>query len=370
MKTFLIQPNDSDQRLDRFLKKMLPSLPNSLLYKAIRKKQIKVNRKRCTGETRLQTGDEIAIFLPDDCLQPAAPAAEKKSVQGNAESLSVCYEDAHLLVLYKPIGMLVHSDAGHADHCLVDNLHAYLQQKGDYHPEQEQSFAPAICNRLDRNTEGLVLAAKDAATLRELNRLIRENRIQKTYLCVLTATPPKQTDILHAYHWKDEKTNTVTISDRPKAGYREIITEYRVLQQQNGLCLAEITLHTGRTHQIRAHMAHVHAPLAGDSKYGDRRKNESLHLKHQLLCAYQLQFLSCLSERENGDCSPAGFCIPILSDIFQQKQKISKSIHLVLCDSQTGAFLLRCYLIYSLSILVTISLTMPGFALPLDAFIH
>ena len=178
MKTFLIQPNDSDQRLDRFLKKILPSLPNSLLYKAIRKKQIKVNRKRCTGETRLQTGDEITIFLPDDCLQPAAPAAEKKSVQGNAESLSVCYEDAHLLVLYKPIGMLVHSDAGHADHCLVDNLHAYLQQKGDYHPEQEQSFAPAICNRLDRNTEGLVLAAKDAATLRELNRLIRENRIQ------------------------------------------------------------------------------------------------------------------------------------------------------------------------------------------------
>lgn len=266
MKTFLIQPNDSDQRLDRFLKKMLPSLPNSLLYKAIRKKQIKVNRKRCTGETRLQTGDEIAIFLPDDCLQPAAPAAEKKSVQGNAESLSICYEDAHLLVLYKPIGMLVHSDAGHADHCLVDNLHAYLQQKGDYHPEQEQSFAPAICNRLDRNTEGLVLAAKEAATLRELNRLIRENRIQKTYLCVLTATPPKQTDILHAYHWKDEKTNTVTISDHPKAGYREIITEYRVLQQQNGLCLAEITLHTGRTHQIRAHMAHVHAPLASLSK--------------------------------------------------------------------------------------------------------
>lgn len=216
MKTFLIQPNDSDQRLDRFLKKMLPSLPNSLLYKAIRKKQIKVNRKRCTGETRLQTGDEIAIFLPDDCLQPAAPAAEKKSVHGNAESLSVCYEDAHLLVLYKPIGMLVHSDAGHADHCLVDNLHAYLQQKGDYHPEQEQSFAPAICNRLDRNTEGLVLAAKDAATLRELNRLIRENRIQKTYLCVLTATPPKQTDILHAYHWKDAKTNTVTIPTIPK----------------------------------------------------------------------------------------------------------------------------------------------------------
>ena len=152
--------------------------------------------------------------------------------------------------------------AGHADHCLVDNLHAYLQQKGDYHPEQEQSFAPAICNRLDRNTEGLVLAAKDAATLRELNRLIRENRIQKTYLCVLTATPPKQTDILHAYHWKDAKTNTVTISDHPKAGYREIITEYRVLQQQNGFCLVEITLHTGRTHQIRAHMAHVHTPLA------------------------------------------------------------------------------------------------------------
>ncbi|MFR2342156.1 MAG: RluA family pseudouridine synthase [Ruminococcus sp.] len=139
-------------------------------------------------------------------------------------------------------------------------------------PRTGAELCPAICNRLDRNTEGLVLAAKDAATLRELNRLIRENRIQKTYLCVLTATPPKQTDILHAYHWKDAKTNTVTISDHPKAGYREIITEYRVLQQQNGLCLAEITLHTGRTHQIRAHMAHVHAPLAGDSKYGDRRK--------------------------------------------------------------------------------------------------
>ena len=140
MKTFLIQPNDSDQRLDRFLKKMLPSLPNSLLYKAIRKKQIKVNRKRCTGETRLQTGDEIAIFLPDDCLQPAAPAAEKKSVQGNAESLSVCYEDAHLLVLYKPIGMLVHSDAGHADHCLVDNYTPTYSRKATTIPNRSRAL--------------------------------------------------------------------------------------------------------------------------------------------------------------------------------------------------------------------------------------
>lgn len=290
MKTFLIQQNDSEQRVDRFLKKMLPSLPTSLLYKAIRKKQIKVNRKRCTGETRLQTGDVITVFLPDDCLQTTPAAAEKKAAQGDAARLSVCYEDANLLILYKPVGMLVHSDAKHADNCLVHHLHAYLQQKGVYHPEQEQSFAPAVCNRLDRNTEGLVIAAKNAAALREINRLIRENCIQKNYLCILTAIPSKLEATLHAYHWKDAKTNTVTISDHPKNGYREICTSYRVLQQNSTLCLAEITLHTGRTHQIRAHMAHIGAPLAGDNKYGNRQQNQQLHCTHQLLCAYQLQF--------------------------------------------------------------------------------
>lgn len=297
MKTFLIQQNDSEQRVDRFLKKMLPSLPTSLLYKAIRKKQIKVNRKRCTGETRLQTGDVITVFLPDDCLQTTPTAAEKKAAQGDAARLSVCYEDANLLILYKPVGMLVHSDAKHADNCLVHHLHAYLQQKGAYHPEQEQSFAPAVCNRLDRNTEGLVIAAKNAAALREINRLIRENCIQKTYLCILTAIPSKPEATLHAYHWKDAKTNTVIISDRPKNGYREICTSYRILQQNGTLCLAEITLHTGRTHQIRAHMAHIGAPLAGDNKYGNRQQNQQLHCTHQLLCAYQLQF-----EPESDSC--------------------------------------------------------------------
>ncbi len=298
MKTFLIQQNDSEQRVDRFLKKMIPSLPNNLLYKAIRKKQIKVNRKRCTGETKLQTGDVITVFLPDDFLQ-TTPAAVEKTAQGNADKLSVCYEDDNLLILYKPIGMLVHSDAKHTDNCLVNHLHAYLQQKGDYHPEQEQSFAPAICNRLDRNTEGLVIAAKNAAALREINRLIRENRIQKTYLCILTAIPSQSKATLHAYHWKDTKTNTVKISDHPKTNYREICTSYRVLQQNDALCLAEITLHTGRTHQIRAHMAHIGAPLAGDNKYGNRQRNQQLHCTHQLLCAYRLQFEpksdSCLS---------------------------------------------------------------------------
>jgi 23S rRNA pseudouridine955/2504/2580 synthase len=297
MKTFQIQQNDSGQRLDRFLKKMLPALSSSLLYKAIRKKQIKVNRKRCTGDQRLQTGDVISLFLPDDCLQTTAPI--KKPAHGNADALNVVYEDDNLMILYKPVGMLVHSDAAHPDHCLVNHLHAYLQQKGAYHPDQEQSFAPAICNRLDRNTEGLVIAAKTAEALREINRLIRENRIQKTYLCVLASSPKQPKATLHAYHWKNAKTNMVTISNHPRTGYREIITSYRVLQQGQIGCLAEITLHTGRTHQIRAHMAHIGAPLLGDQKYGNQKRNQQAHVSHQLLCAYQLRWepeeTSCLS---------------------------------------------------------------------------
>lgn len=292
MKQMTISSNDADQRLDKFILKSFPSLSKGVLYKAIRTKNIKLNGKRCEISTRLSIGDEVRIFISDELL-----GEEKKEIShnfmkaGNILMQDIVYEDENILLINKKAGIIVHSDNKITDDTLADRVKKYLYQKNEYMPDCENSFAPALCNRLDRNTAGIVIAAKNAGVLREINRKIKENEITKKYLCLLSDAPSENAATLTAYHKKDSRTNTVAISGKPHDGYKQIITKYKVLGKRNDAYLAEIELVTGRTHQIRAHMAYIGCPLVGDSKYG----KPSVKYSYQALCAYKLRF-----ERSSG----------------------------------------------------------------------
>lgn len=285
--TVTIQKNDAGQRLDKFLTKTYPNLPQSLLYKALRKKDIRLNGKRCDKADRLQEGDEIYLFLPDDTLQTAPPTYEFMHA---SRQLDVVYEDDHLLLLNKKAGLLVHPDDKEYADNLIFRVQRYLYEKGEYDPTAEQSFAPALVNRIDRNTSGIVIAAKTAVALRVLNDKLKNREIQKYYLCIVHGKMPKQQDILEGYLEKNEQKNRVFISDTAKAGARTIRTKYTVLEQRGNLSLLEIHLLTGRTHQIRAHLASIGHPLLGDGKYGTNTLNKGTGFNKQALCSYRLRF--------------------------------------------------------------------------------
>lgn len=295
MKEFVIKFNDSGQRLDKFLQKAIPSLPKSMLYKSIRTKNIKLNGKRTEGAVLLSEGDVVRCYICDDFF------IEKSDMNSSTKDLkypfmsapiklNVIYEDSNILIIFKPVGLVVHDDDRSTGDTLIARVLHYLYEKGEYVPDRENSFAPALCNRLDRNTSGLVIAAKNAASLRELNRLIRENKIHKSYLCITYNAPPKKQDKLHAYHYRPDGSRFVKISDRKQHGYRDIITRYKVLASKDKLCLIKIDLITGRTHQIRAHMAFIGSPLLGDEKYGNTEVNRKYGEKYQQLCAYRIKF--------------------------------------------------------------------------------
>ncbi len=284
MRTITIQANDAGQRLDKFLLKLLPDMPKSLLYKYIRKKRIKYNQARCKGMELLAEGDTLQLYIDDAFFQKTA----SHDFHGAAGSLQIAYEDDRILVVYKPVGMFAHSGNDPKAVSLIDEVQKYLYDQQVYDPAQEQSFAPALCNRIDRNTEGLVIAAKDAAALRDMNAAIRDRCVDKSYLAVTAAPLPKQQDTCTAWLKKDSKTNMVQVADRrPDASWQQIRTAYQVLAQNGSKQLVHIRLLTGRTHQIRAHLAHLHAPLLGDPKYGRRQADAP---KYQCLCAFRLKF--------------------------------------------------------------------------------
>ena len=286
MKSFTAGTNEEGVRLSRFVESVTKDMPRSIMYKAFRNKRIKVNGKRAEPDTRLHQNDLIELYINDEFF-PAGAAAPAKKPPRRQPPVTVIYEDGNIAVLYKPAHLLCHSDRT-GDANLVDAFAAYLQAKGEYDPHAEQRFAPAICNRLDRGTEGLVIAAKSYAALRDMNAIIRDNQMKKEYLTITVGTPPAGRHIAWLQH--SEKNNKVRIHAREAEGYKQIITEVTPIRQNGPFTLCRIGLITGRTHQIRAHLAYLGHPVLGDIKYGNRKMNERTGLKTQALCAQRLTF--------------------------------------------------------------------------------
>lgn len=286
MKEFTVNRNDAGQRLDRFVLKAVPLLPQSMMYKAIRNKRIKLNGRRAEISSRLCEGDTVQMYLNDEFFD-SVPETEFMSV---SSALNIIYEDGNIMLLDKKNGMVVHEDDDNTADTLINRVKHYLYDKGEYDPNAENSFAPALCNRLDRNTGGIVIAAKNAESLRILNQKIRDREIEKYYLCVTVGVPPKRADTVTAYLEKDSASNTVKVTDRKSGTNKTIVTSYRVIRDNGSLALVEIKLGTGRTHQIRAHMAHIGCPLLGDGKYGINRINREYKVKTQALYSYRLKF--------------------------------------------------------------------------------
>lgn len=287
MKSVTVGANDAGQRVDKFLTKTFRSLPVPLMYKAIRKKDIKRNGRRCQISDRLEEGDVLTLYLNDEVLGAAKPVYDFLTA---SRQLEIVYEDDHLLLLNKKAGLLVHPDEHEYRDTLISRVQRYVYEKGEYDPEKENSFAPALVNRIDRNTCGIVIAAKTAAALRLLNDKLKRREIRKDYLCLVHGTLPQKEDILEGYLEKNEGQNRVYISTRQGEGARRIATRYRVLGEKDGLSLLEIELLTGRTHQIRAHFASIGHPLAGDGKYGTNALNKRTGFRYQALCSYRLTF--------------------------------------------------------------------------------
>lgn len=285
MKKIVIGVNDAGQRLDKFLAKALPSLPKSLLYKSIRLKRIKLDGKRCEISTRLAEGNVIELYLNDEFFAPRPLPFLDASGQ-----LELVYEDDNLLLADKPPGLVVHEDEHGGKDTLIARIQRYLYEKGDYDPASENAFAPALCNRIDRNTGGIVIAAKNFATLTLLNEKIKQRELVKRYLCLIHGTLSKPENVLKGYHVKDAATNTVRIYPQPVPGAKTALTKYRVLEERGDTSLLEVELITGRTHQIRAHMAAIGHPLVGDTKYGVNRMNTQSAQRYQALYSYKLIF--------------------------------------------------------------------------------
>lgn len=287
-KEIIIRENDSGQRLDRFLIKMYPSLKSGNINKALRNKDIKLNGGRTEAAYRLQKGDTLHLFFPDRLLNGETEKSNDFTLA--SDILNIIYEDENILLIDKEQGLSVHADSDNTSDTLINRVQKYLYKKGVYDPRNEHVFAPALCNRIDRNTSGIVIAAKNAEALRILNEKIKNRELEKKYLCIVLGEMPKKSDILTAYLEKDAERNIVKISGAKTKTNLTVKTGYKVLDASGGLSLLEIELLTGRTHQIRAHMAYLGHPLLGDGKYGVNRVNVKYGFKAQALCSCKLAF--------------------------------------------------------------------------------
>ncbi len=288
MKEFTVGKNDAGQRLDRFAGKVAPMLPDSLLQKYIRRRDVKINGRPARGDVRLAEGDVVRLYIPDEFFRPVREQDAWKTVA--APRIDVIYEDENILLVNKKPGVLCHSAGAWDRNTLIAHIQAYLRAKGEWDPGAENSFAPALCNRIDRNTGGIVIAAKNAEALRIMDEKVRDREIEKIYLCAVLGRPKPPAGRLEGYLFKDAKKNQVYVYDAPRTGARTAVTEYRTLAAEGKLSLVECRLITGRTHQIRAQFRHAGCPLLGDGKYGSERENRSFGEKGQALCSWKLKF--------------------------------------------------------------------------------
>ena len=288
MRELTIGKNDAGQRLDRFVAKSLPLLPSALLQKYIRLKRIKCNGIRAQRDQRLREGDVLQLYINDEFFDK--PREDNLFLTLFKPSLTIVYEDENLMLLDKRPGLVVHADETEKVNTLINHIQAYLYQKREWNPKWENAFTPALCNRIDRNTGGIVIAAKNAETLRIINEKIRDREIDKRYLCITVGAPRPPKGRVQVFLVKDEKKKEVSVRDQPVPGGKTAITTYETLDRRGELSLVEVGLETGRTHQIRATFAHMGYPLLGDGKYGRGDVNRRYGETRQALYSYKLTF--------------------------------------------------------------------------------
>lgn len=287
MRTIEITLNDSGQRLDKFLTKKFKNMPQSLMYKYIRTKYIKLNGKRCEISSRLYEGDILTLYIKDEFFESVP---DKYDFLKAPVKLDIIYEDNNILILNKKPGLIVHPDENYHFDSLIARVQHYLYDKKEYDPKSENSFAPALVNRIDRNTGGIVIAAKNAESLRILNQKLKDRELEKMYLCIAVGIFDKKSAVLSDFLEKNEKQNRVYVLKKSTPQSKTIKTKYRVLAEKNGFSLVEVDLLTGRTHQIRAHLASIGHPLLGDGKYGKNEINRRMGYKWQALYSHKLSF--------------------------------------------------------------------------------
>ncbi len=287
MREFTVTKNDAGQRLDRFAAKLVPSMPSSLLQKTFRRKDVKVNGHWARPDVRLAEGDTVRLYVPEEFF---SPGREGPDLSAPRPPLDILYEDEHILLINKRPGLLCHAAEGAGTDTLLDRIQARAYQLGQWDPARENSFAPALCNRIDRGTGGIVIAAKTAPALRIMDERIRAREVTKEYLCVCLGRPAPPQGRLEGWLFKDAGKNRVYVKPRPEPGASFAATDYRVLASRDGLSLVSCRLHTGRTHQIRVQMAHIGCPLLGDGKYGRESVNRRYGEDRQLLWSWRVTF--------------------------------------------------------------------------------
>ena len=312
MKLITVHKQEEGQRLVKLLGAYLKEAPNSFFYKMLRKKNITLNGKKADGTEKLKCGDEIRLFLSDETYEKFAGKVQPKEKFPMAK-LNIVYEDSNVIFINKPAGMLSQKSVP-LDVSLNEYLLGYLEKSGQWKQEESKAFRPSVCNRLDRNTSGMVICGKSMAGLQQMAALLKDRSLHKYYLCLVKGVMT-ESQHLEGYLLKDENSNQVKIFQKETEGAARIITEYEPLYTEGETTLLKVTLVTGKSHQIRAHLSSIGHPIIGDPKYGDRKVNaffrETHGIKNQMLHAWKLTFpelakpLDNLSEK-SFEAEPAG----------------------------------------------------------------